>query len=121
MAVFDAAWTLMEHNNLWAALHGETRRRAGRRDQPGLAHLPQRPGPGPAPLAGRTPGLPGRRPARRRLALPGRPPAGRHDQRPAPVEHRVRPMTAPTPSPPANAKPGDRLNRRDIHPPVHHA
>ncbi|USX53833.1 helix-turn-helix domain-containing protein [Lentzea sp. HUAS12] len=30
IAVFDAAWTLLEHNELWAALHGETRRRAGR-------------------------------------------------------------------------------------------
>jgi transcriptional regulator with XRE-family HTH domain len=30
VAVFDAAWTLLEHNDSWAALHGETRRRAGR-------------------------------------------------------------------------------------------
>ncbi|MFE0477888.1 transcriptional regulator [Streptomyces sp. NPDC058947] len=30
IAVFDAAWTLLEHHDLWAALHGETRRRAGR-------------------------------------------------------------------------------------------
>ncbi|MDH6523129.1 transcriptional regulator with XRE-family HTH domain [Streptomyces sp. SAI-135] len=30
IAVFDAAWTLLEYNDLWAALHGETRRRAGR-------------------------------------------------------------------------------------------
>jgi transcriptional regulator with XRE-family HTH domain len=29
IAVFDAAWTLLEHNDLWAALHGETRRRPG--------------------------------------------------------------------------------------------
>jgi transcriptional regulator with XRE-family HTH domain len=30
IAVFDAAWTLLEHNGPWAALHGETRRRTGR-------------------------------------------------------------------------------------------
>jgi transcriptional regulator with XRE-family HTH domain len=30
VAVFDAAWTLLEHNDLWAALHGETRMRPGR-------------------------------------------------------------------------------------------
>lgn len=30
IAVFDATWTLLEHNDLWAALHGETRHRAGR-------------------------------------------------------------------------------------------
>jgi transcriptional regulator with XRE-family HTH domain len=30
IAVYDAAWTLLEHNDLWAALHGETRRRPGR-------------------------------------------------------------------------------------------
>lgn len=30
VAVFDAAWTLLEHNDLWTALHGETRSRASR-------------------------------------------------------------------------------------------
>ena len=30
VAVFDAAWTLLEHNDLWVALHGETRSRPGR-------------------------------------------------------------------------------------------
>ncbi|GAA1913870.1 helix-turn-helix domain-containing protein [Streptantibioticus ferralitis] len=30
MAVFDAAWTLLEHNDLWTALHGDMRGRGGR-------------------------------------------------------------------------------------------
>ena len=30
IAVYDAAWTLLEHNEPWAALHGDTRWRRGR-------------------------------------------------------------------------------------------
>jgi transcriptional regulator with XRE-family HTH domain len=30
IAVFDAAWTLLEHNELWTALHGDVRGRDGR-------------------------------------------------------------------------------------------
>lgn len=30
VAVFDAAWTLLQHNELWAALHGDSHSRTGR-------------------------------------------------------------------------------------------
>ena len=30
IAVYDAAWTLLDHNELWAALHGDLRGRTGR-------------------------------------------------------------------------------------------
>ncbi|GAA1908516.1 hypothetical protein GCM10009753_44730 [Streptantibioticus ferralitis] len=34
IAVFDAAWTLLEHNDLWTALHGDMRGRGGRSANP---------------------------------------------------------------------------------------